>query len=76
MTSAFDAGLIDLHGFKPINDLHGHRAGDNIIRLVATRLAAAMEGRGSAARMGGDEFAILCDGIGSRCEPIALGDEV
>ena len=35
-----------------------------------------MEGRGSAARMGGDEFAILCDGIGARDEAIALGDEI
>ena len=61
----FALGLIDLDGFKPINDVHGHPAGDEILRQVADRLAKAMEGRGSAARMGGDEFAILCDGIGA-----------
>ena len=72
----FAVGLIDLDGFKPINDIHGHPAGDDILRQVAVRLARAMEGRGSAARMGGDEFAILCDGIGARDEAIALGDEI
>jgi predicted signal transduction protein with EAL and GGDEF domain len=35
-----------------------------------------MNGRGSAARIGGDEFAILCDGIGSRDEAVALGQEI
>ncbi len=69
-------GLIDLDGFKPINDMHGHPAGDEILRQVAARLARAMEGRGSAARMGGDEFAILCDGIGARGQAIALGEEI
>jgi diguanylate cyclase (GGDEF)-like protein len=73
---AFAVGLIDLDGFKPINDSHGHPVGDEILRQVASRLAMAMEGRGAAARMGGDEFAILCDGVGARAEAIALGDEI
>jgi len=73
---AFAVGLIDLDGFKPINDIHGHPVGDDILRQVAGRLARTMEGRGSAARMGGDEFAILCNGIGARAEAFALGDEI
>jgi len=72
----FALGLIDLDGFKPINDLHGHPAGDEILRQVADRLARAMDGRGSAARIGGDEFAILCDRVGARGEAIALGEEI
>jgi len=72
----FALGLIDLDGFKPINDLHGHPAGDEILRQVAYRLAKAMDGRGSAARIGGDEFAILCDRVGARGEAIALGEEI
>jgi diguanylate cyclase (GGDEF)-like protein len=72
----FALGLIDLDGFKPINDLHGHPVGDDILRQVAERLAKAMDGRGSAARIGGDEFAILCNGVGARDEAVALGKEI
>jgi diguanylate cyclase (GGDEF)-like protein len=72
----FALGLIDLDGFKPINDVHGHPAGDHILRQVANRLAKAMDGRGSAARIGGDEFAILCNGVGARDEAVALGKEI
>jgi diguanylate cyclase (GGDEF)-like protein len=72
----FALGLIDLDGFKPINDTHGHPAGDQILRQVAVRLAKAVDGRGSAARIGGDEFAILCNGIGAHDQAIALGNEI
>jgi diguanylate cyclase (GGDEF)-like protein len=72
----FALGLIDLDGFKPINDAHGHPAGDDILRQVANRLAKAMDGRGSAARIGGDEFAVLCNGVGARDEAVALGKEI
>jgi diguanylate cyclase (GGDEF)-like protein len=73
---SFALGLIDLDRFKPINDVHGHGAGDEILRQVAERLRKAMVGRGSAARLGGDEFAILCDGIGARDEAVALSQEI
>jgi diguanylate cyclase (GGDEF)-like protein len=72
----FALGLIDLDGFKPINDAHGHPAGDHILRQVANRLAKAMDGRGSASRIGGDEFAILCTGVSARDEAVALGKEI
>jgi diguanylate cyclase (GGDEF)-like protein len=72
----FAVGLIDLDDFKPVNDNHGHPVGDETLRQFAARLAKAMAGRGSAARIGGDEFAILCDGIGARDEAIAFGAEI
>ncbi len=72
----FALGLVDLDGFKPINDSHGHPVGDEVLRQVAERLAKAMDGRGCAARMGGDEFAVLCDRIGAREEAIALGEQI
>jgi diguanylate cyclase (GGDEF)-like protein len=72
----FALGLVDLDGFKPINDAHGHPVGDEVLRQVADRLAKTMDGRGSAVRMGGDEFAILCDGIGTRDSAIALGEQI
>jgi diguanylate cyclase (GGDEF)-like protein len=73
---SFALGLIDLDGFKPINDVHGHPVGDEILKQVADRLAKAMDARGSAVRMGGDEFAILCDGIGGHNEAMALGEQI
>ena len=54
----------------------GTRPETEILRQVADRLAKAMDGRGSAARIGGDEFAILCDGIGAHDEAVALGQEI
>ena len=51
--------LIDLDGFKPVNDLHGHIAGDQCIRRSAARLAAICRDAALVARIGGDEFAVL-----------------
>jgi diguanylate cyclase (GGDEF)-like protein len=51
--------LVDLDGFKGINDTLGHSAGDQVLREVAHRLETAVGTRGLAARMGGDEFAIV-----------------
>lgn len=50
--------VVDLDNFKPINDLYGHRLGDEVLRVVAKRLSALVED-GSVARLGGDEFGIL-----------------
>lgn len=72
----FAVGILDLDGFKPINDAHGHSVGDAMLQQVAARLAAIMAGRGSLARMGGDEFAVICEGIGSKSDAIAFGQEV
>ncbi|MDP3896831.1 MAG: EAL domain-containing protein [Mesorhizobium sp.] len=55
----FAVGIIDLDGFKPINDLFGRAAGDNILVQVALRLRAAMDEHSIATRIGADEFGFL-----------------
>ncbi|MEO3997144.1 EAL domain-containing protein [Mesorhizobium sp. CAU 1732] len=55
----FAVGILDLDGFKPINDLFGRRAGDNILLQVAMRLKASMDHHSTVARVGADEFAFL-----------------
>ncbi|MEO5707991.1 MAG: EAL domain-containing protein [Alteraurantiacibacter sp.] len=49
--------ILDLDDFKDVNDIHGHGAGDQLLRETAMRLELALAGRGSISRLGGDEFA-------------------
>ena len=54
--------LIDLDGFKPINDAYGHAVGDDVLCEVARRLNNLTEGADTVARIGGDEFVLLVEG--------------
>lgn len=58
-TGGFAVLCLDLDGFKPINDMLGHATGDALLRQFASRLSKTLGPRDTAARMGGDEFAIL-----------------
>jgi len=55
--------LIDLDRFKDINDLHGHPAGDTVIRMTAERLRQASREGDTVSRLGGDEFAVIQNSI-------------
>jgi diguanylate cyclase (GGDEF)-like protein len=52
----------DLDGFKHVNDRRGHRAGDEVLQIAASRLRAALRPSDVLARMGGDEFVVLYEG--------------
>ena len=59
---SFTLTLADLNGFKRYNDTFGHPAGDALLRRLGRKLAAACEGHGIAARLGGDELCVVLSG--------------
>jgi diguanylate cyclase (GGDEF)-like protein len=68
--------FIDLDRFKPVNDRHGHLAGDRVLEAVAGRLAGALRPGDLVARLGGDEFAVLCERLGHPDDAVAVADRL
>ena len=82
MASAGEAGsllavhCLDLDGFKAVNDIHGHPAGDAVLRMVAERLAATVRAEDTVARLGGDEFVVLQTNVAHASEADMLARRI
>ncbi|MFN3303399.1 MAG: diguanylate cyclase domain-containing protein [Roseateles sp.] len=68
MGQVFTLAYLDLNGFKQINDTHGHDAGDEVLKVVASRLQAGLRASDTVARLGGDEFVVLLSPAQGRAE--------
>lgn len=68
--------LIDLDGFKPVNDLHGHDMGDEALVMVAQRLKQAVRGGDLVCRIGGDEFVVVAAGLPDEQQARLVADKL
>lgn len=64
--------LLDLDGFKPVNDEHGHETGDKVLQQVSIRFLRALPHGAVLARLGGDEFGVLLEGAYEQSMEVAL----
>ncbi len=68
--------LVDLDGFKPVNDEFGHEVGDRLLVAVSARLRELLRAADTVARLGGDEFVVLAKGLSNEEHAQRLGEEL
>ena len=68
--------LLNLDGFKQINDSLGHRSGDEVLREMAARLPRCVESTDSVARLGSDEFAVLLQRVSNAEDVVSVGERI
>ncbi|WP_206483319.1 sensor domain-containing diguanylate cyclase [Thalassotalea sp. G2M2-11] len=75
-STVFAVLFIDLDNFKPINDVHGHEVGDELLREIAQRYQGSVRGNDIVSRFGGDEFIILLDEINQSTDVNIVADKL
>jgi diguanylate cyclase (GGDEF)-like protein len=68
--------MLDLDGFKQVNDQYGHDVGDELLVIVATRLQANLRASDVVARLGGDEFVVMSTGLHTAQQAHELGEKL
>lgn len=68
--------FIDLDGFKDVNDTHGHRAGDEVLRQVAARMKEEIRDSDFAGRLGGDEFLVGIENVADERDAVGLAERL
>jgi diguanylate cyclase (GGDEF)-like protein len=68
--------LIDLNGFKPINDNLGHAQGDAVLQMTAQRLQSVLRESDTVARIGGDEFITIIEGISQPEDCLVVAEKI
>ncbi len=72
----FALAVLDLDGFKEVNDVKGHQTGDLVLQSVANRLSLGLRRFDTVARMGGDEFALLLPDVANEEEARAVAEHI
>jgi len=68
--------VVDIDGFRPLNDALGYEVGDRVLAAVATRLGATLRAGDTAARLGADEFALLLEDMADESNFVQVSDRV
>jgi len=68
--------LLDLDGFQRVNEVHGHGAGDGLLKEVADRLRAAVRTEDAVARLGGDEFVVIAEDLRTARDVVVIAERI
>ncbi|MCY1142222.1 diguanylate cyclase [Actinoplanes sp. Pm04-4] len=68
--------LLDLNGFKQVNDVHGHNVGDQLLQTVAERLHECVRDEDTVGRLGGDEFVVITEDLASARDALAVAERI
>ncbi|MBL8520171.1 MAG: diguanylate cyclase, partial [Betaproteobacteria bacterium] len=68
--------MLDLDGFKPVNDQHGHDTGDELLTAIGARLTAAVRSRDIVARVGGDEFVVVATDLKAESQAADVAEKL